>query len=569
VKPGRPTRLDWLGGALVVIAAVAFAVIRVQAVNLPWHLATARLAHETGHWPSVNTFSYTFPDHPVYQQYPAFQATLYALLRAGGWGAISLASGLGWVAVLLLFVRWAGPFRAGAVVHAFWMLGLYALWRRMMVRPDLFSMVALGIELCALDAYARGRRRALALVPLAHLLWVNSHQLYPLSLLVQGFFVAHVLALRTRFFRRPSPPPPIAPVLLALGASIALTFATPLGLEILQGPARTARSLAVFRGSVAEFRRVWEMPLELGLTLVTGIPAVYALLRARRRVDPFDVLVWLVSLALVLAAVRGLMFFGVVSIAVFQRAATRCREAGEPFVPGLGPSAQRTLGFLGFALTALLATNTIYYRWVHAPLTLGGTQPGLGRAVGGWGEAMTDFLRRSPPPGHMLNISAGAGDLVILDAPGIPVFVDSRLETYPVDFLRDVIDSDKSDPALGALIDRWNVQWVLAEHFRPTIRARVLHLLDVGWAPVYVDSDFVILVRDAPASAGYLASHRIDLRAAQPEDLVTAPLVLRAQQRGRFARLLDALGAHARAGEQRSAAVAEAGQAGAEAFDLP
>src|SRR5204862_1694430 len=111
----------------------------------PWHLATARLAQGTGHWPAVNTFSYTFPDHPVYQQYPAFQATLWAVLHLGGWGAVSLVSGLGWTAVLVLFARWGGPLRAGAVLHAFWMLGLYALWRRMMVRPDLFSMIALGI----------------------------------------------------------------------------------------------------------------------------------------------------------------------------------------------------------------------------------------------------------------------------------------------------------------------------------------------------------------------------------------------------------------------------------------
>ena len=368
--PDRPSRLDWIAAALVVISALAFALIRVQAINLPWHLATARLAHETGHWPAVNTFSYTFPDHPVYQQYPAFQATLYAALRAGGWGAVSLVSGLGWTLALLLFVRWGGPWRAGAILHVFWMVGLYALWRRMMVRPDLFSMLALGVELVALDAYARGRRWALALVPLAHLLWVNSHQLYPLSLVLQGAFAVHVLALRTRFFRRDEAPPPLVPVLLALAASIALTFATPLGFEILEGPARTAKSLALFRDNVAEFKRVWTMPLEFALTLLTGVPAAYGLARAWRRVDPFDVLVWLLSLALVVAAVRGLMFFGVVSIAVFQRSAARCRAAGVPFVPGLGPAATRALRHLGFAFTALLAANTIYHRWIHAPLTL-------------------------------------------------------------------------------------------------------------------------------------------------------------------------------------------------------
>jgi hypothetical protein len=564
----RPSRLDWLAAALVVVSAVAFATIRVQAVNIPWHIATARLAHETGHWPQVNTFSYTFPEHPIYQQYPAFQATLYAALRAGGWELISLVSGLGWTAVLLLFVRWSGPWRAAAILNVFWMLALHALWRRMIVRPDLFSMLALGVELVALDAYARGRRWALAFVPAAHLLWVNSHQLFPLSLVVQGFFVAHLLALRTRFFPRDEKPPAIGPVLLALAASIALTFATPLGVDILKGPARTAQSLTLFRGNVAEFSRVWTMPLEFALTLFTGLPAAYALLRARRRADPFDVMVWLLSLALVLAAVRGIMFFGVVSIAVFQRAQARCRAAGVPFVPGLGPTVQRALGLVGVAVTLLLAANTVYHRWIHAPLALGGTQPGLGRAVGGWGEAMTAFLRASPPAGHMMNVGAGVGDLVILDAPGIPVFVDSRLESYPIEFLREVLSSDSSDAALGALLARHDVQWMVVEHFRPTIRSRALHLLASGWAPVYVDSDYLILVREGPLNAAYVGAHRIDLTHAQPGDLTVAP-VLRAQQRGRFARLMLALGAPARAEEQRLAAVAEAGAEGALAFDEP
>jgi hypothetical protein len=568
-RSGSPTRLDWLAAALVVVAAVAFAVIRVQSVNLPWHLATARLAHEVGQWPVKNTFSYTYPEHPIFQQYPAFQTTMLATLRWGGYEAMSLVSGLGWVAVLLLFVRWGGPFRAGAVLHVFWMLGLYALWRRMMVRPDLFSMIALGIELCALDAWSRGRRWALALVPLAHFLWVNSHQLFPLSLVVQAAFVAHLLLLRTRLFPREAPPPPVAPAVLAFGASVALTFATPLGVDILQGPARTAKSLAVFRDNVAEFRRVWTMPLEFGLALATGLPATYALARARRRADPFDMFMWLLSLVLVVAAVRGLMFFGVVSIAVFQRASARCRAAGIPLVPGLGAEAARVLGVIGFVVTALLGANTIFYRWVRPPLSLGGTQPGLGRSIGGWGESMTAFLRATPPPGRMMNVGASAGDLVILDAPGIPVFVDSRLETYPVDFLREVIASDKDDAALARLTAKWDVQWIVAEHFRAPIRARVTHLLGAGWAPVYVDSDYLILVRDTAANASYVNAHRLDLARAEPIDLVAAPAALRAQQRAHFAKLMAATGAKERAEEQRRAALAEAGSDGAAAFDEP
>ncbi|HVU52629.1 MAG TPA: hypothetical protein VHL80_18240 [Polyangia bacterium] len=565
-----PTRLEWIAAALVLVAAVAFAFIRVQAINIPWHVATARLAHETGRWPQTNTFSYTFPQHPLYQQYPAYQWTLFTALRLAGWGGVSFVSGAGWVLVLLLFARWGGRLREGAVFHLFWMFALMALWRRMMVRPDLFSMLALGLELLAFDAYARGRRWALAAVPAAHYLWVTSHQLFPLSLVVQGCFAAHLVALRTRFFRRPEgvggAPPPIAPVLAALAVSILLTFATPLGARIVEGPLRTTQSLVLFRDQVAEFRRVWTMPLELVLALVTGVPALWGFARARRLADPFDVLLWLLSLALVLAAVRGLMFFGVISIAVFQRAAARCRAAGVELAPGLGDGARRLLGGLALALTLLLSVNAVYHRWVRAPLALGGTQPGLGRAVGGWGEGMTAFLRRARPPGRMMNVGPGAGDLVILDAPGTPVFVDSRLESYPIEFLREVLVADRDDASLDRLVARWHPQWIVAEHARDSIRARVVHLLAVGWVPVYVDSEFVILVHQTALTAPYVAGNRIELPKAEPTDLTSNPS-LRAQQRARFARLMRAIGAPERAEEQRRAAMAESGADGARAFE--
>jgi hypothetical protein len=562
-----PAPIDWLAAALVVLAAVAFALIRVQPVNLGWHLATARLAQETGRWPAVNTFSYTFPDHPVYQQYPAFQGTLWAVLQHAGWGGLSVLTAAGWTVAFLLFVRWGGPWRTSVALHPIWMFGLYALQRRMVLRPDLFSMFALGIELVCLDAYARGRKWALVGVPLAHLLWANSHQLFPVSLVVQGLFVVHVVALRRPRFRIESDPPPpaIGPAVLALAASIALSFATPLGFEIVHAPARTAASLSVFRQNVAEFARVWTMPYELVLTLATGLPAAWALWRTRRVPSVFDLGLWVLSLALVLAAVRGLMFFGVVSVAVFARARTRARAAGIPLLPGVGPEVRRALRGMGVLLTALLCANVVYHRWHNPPRVLGGTQPGLGRSIGGWAEAATAYLRAAPPPGHMMNVGPGLGDLVIFWDPGIPVFVDSRLESYPVPFLREVIGSDTDDARLGALIERYGVQWIFAEHFRDSIRARVVGLLQTGWAPVYVDSDYIVIVRQSEATMPYVAAHRIDLGRAEPGDLVAAP-DLRAQQRLHFAALMRAIGADARAEEQRRAAIEESGELAAQLF---
>ncbi len=533
---------DALAFGLIVLSAFAFALIRVQSVNLPWHLATARLAEATGHWPAVNTFSYTFPDHPVFQQYPAFQATLWRIFGAAGWGGLSVLTGVGWTLVLLLFIRWGGPWRAGMALHPFWMLGLYALQRRMVLRPDLFSMFALGLELVLLDAYARGKRRAIWGVPLVHLLWANSHQLFPLSLVVQGLFVAHLFAQRWPRLRESNePPPPIGPAIAALLVSVALCFATPLGFAILQAPARTAKSLAVFREHVAEFRRVWTMPLELGLTVLTGLPALWGLWRSRRAPSVFDLGLWLLSLALVVSAVRGLMFFGIISVGVFQRSVARCRRAGVDLLPGVGPPTRRALGILGFALSAILCANVVYHRWVTPPFTLGGTQPGLGRSIGGWSEAATAFLRENPPPGRMLNIQNYLGDNVIFWVPGMPVFVDSRLESYPVEFLRDVIAAEEDDAVLASLVSRFHATWAFLDHTRNAPRARIVSLLRAGWRAVYLDSAYIVLVLPSPATRDYLLEHAIDPARAEPRDVVDAPAAIRQEQLEAVAKLRAAV----------------------------
>src|SRR4029077_4587198 len=161
----------------------------------------------------------------------------------------------------------------------------------------------------ALDAFARGKTRALALVPLIHLFWVNSHQLWPLSLVVQGMFFADLVWRRD--WRR------ARLVGVACVASALLTFVNPLGFKIVLGPMRTTQSYAIFRERVEELHRIWTLSHESWLALATGVPAAWALWRARRTTPLFEWGVWLMSLGLVLSAVRGPMFFGILSGGIF------------------------------------------------------------------------------------------------------------------------------------------------------------------------------------------------------------------------------------------------------------
>ena len=582
MKPARSSSIadalaanaDALAAALVVVSLVAFAVIRVQCIDVPWHLATERLARALGHWPTRNTFSYTFPDHPLYQQYPVFQATLGAVYRRAGWEGLSVLGAAGWATVYFLFVRWAGHARLAIALHLPWTLALWALQRRMILRPDLYTMLALGAMLLLLDAYRRGRRVALVFVPLVHLLWVNSHQLFPVSLAVQGLFVAHLWLARRAGARALGVDPtdaavPILPAVASFVASVALCFATPLGADILRVTVHTTGSLAHMRDQVSEFSRIWNMPLELALALATGVPAALVLWRGRRRWSPFDVGLILISLALMLVAVRGLMFFGVVCVAALQRAVERGDPTTLPPLP-IRPAVARALRWFGVVMTLLLAGGAVFHRWVHPALALGGTQPGLGRTYGGWADEATAFVRRAPPPGHMMNMAWTSGNDLIWELPDVPVFVDPRFESYPHAFLREAADAYGDDAKVAKLVERWNVTWVYAEHFRANVRARAVTLLRRGWEPVYVDSAQLILVRPVPETAAYRAAHRIDLARATPGDLLPAEGprgALRAQQRARFAALMRDVGLPERAEEQRRLALTESGPRAAEVFD--
>jgi hypothetical protein len=80
----RPELFEYLAVTGLFLAVIALSLIRIDATDTPWHLATARYAfHEGHHWPLQNTFSYTHPEHPLYQQYPLYQTILYLVYMVG------------------------------------------------------------------------------------------------------------------------------------------------------------------------------------------------------------------------------------------------------------------------------------------------------------------------------------------------------------------------------------------------------------------------------------------------------------------------------------------------------
>jgi hypothetical protein len=534
----------WLERVAIIamlLAALSLSLIRVDATDTPWHLATARLAFDTGHWPTKNTFSYTFPDYKLYQQYPLYQALLYEIYLKVGWDGLSLLNCLGWMGIFCLWILWGGNWRWAALLSLLWMLGLLGLQRRMILRPELLTMFFFICQLHLIDLYRRGRTWVAGLFVLNQLLLANSHQLFPLGLAAQICLLVHLVLVRAWGghwgIDAGDRKVPILPVILALAGSVLACAATPLGADIFAGVTHTAGSLFYHRDEVMEFAPFYTSTYDTILIAMAFCFSAIAFWKDRRKWCPYEAGLWALGAGLVVMAIRGTSFFVILSIAIVSRILVRSLTSP------LSIKWNRSRRLLA-AMVIVSCISLIRIRWISPVQTLGRIQTGIGRTSGDWPDKAIEFIRTSPPPGRMMNLSWYSGNVLIWGLyPEHRVFVDPRFETYPRNFLLAAINSYTDGIQMGSLIDQYHPDWIVAELRVQEVRKRAAALIKSRlWSLVYADTIFMVLVRESPGNAEYLAAHRIIPEDISPNDLLIRQPDLLALQYVRLAMLYRDLG---------------------------
>lgn len=523
-----------LAFGLLLFVAAAFSLLRVRPTDTPWHMATARYAYEQGHWPTQNTFSYTFPEYPLYQQYPVYQSLLYFTHRLAGWEGLSLLHSVAWTLIFALWVRWGAPWRYAAVLSLAYLIALLGLQRRMVLRPDIMSLFLFAALLHLLDAYRRGKMWPLFGVVFVQWLWANSHQLFPLGLAVQVAFLGHLIVSRWLHGRwgvtTEDNHLPIWPALLALAGSLVACLGTPIGLEMLWAPLQTAGSLEHHREHVSEFRRITADTYALQLVVIAGVLAVIGFVKRRHHWSLFELGLFLMGTALVAAAQRGAAFFILIAVGIFARSATYPWQRNTD----LSPETPGVLSLRSVSPIVCIALSLFFLeiRWNSPIRSLTDTQPGIGRALGMFPDPAIAFLKKHPPPGRLLNLGWYAGNMLVWELyPSQPVFVDPRFEAYPRDFLLSTIHAMEDDAQLDQLIEAYDPGWMVAELRLADVRQRVARLLRRGdWQLVHADTVWLILVRKTPQSADYLMHHAKDPQQVSFEGLLESHPTLRKLQ---------------------------------------
>jgi hypothetical protein len=504
-----------------------------------WHMAVGQEILATGHIPAVDTFSFTAAGTP-YPSYAAFwlpEVVLYGLYTLGGPALVVFVHSLTVTTVygLTLALAWriSGSPRIAAAATLFAAaLGIND-WN---VRPQAFTFFLAPLFLWAIHEIRRSagfslqtcirgpNLRWLAVFPLGMAFWANCHGSFPLGLLIVGLWVADEVwgAVRGGEGGRGSarPLPRIAAAASALALAAAASLLNPRGPGALSYLAGMSVH-PVIQGMVPE----WAPPTFSTLTgalFLTGLLATAALLAiSPRRPEPLELLLFLAFGALGLRTVRGAIWFGLTLApvwaahlsAVFGTSLRSVPDHERPFVvsheakrSGV-PKAQNGTplrsvpdyerGYkrdLPATLLAVLLTAgaLVTLPWFKERLPLPPAKAGLISAE--TPVAATEFLLRERLPGPLFHAMPFGSYLVWAAQPEYPVFVDSRIELYPVEVWLDYLHISAAGCGWEERLARYGVRTLmLSPQEQPALVAAAR--ASPRWRQVYEDTAAILFVR--------------------------------------------------------------------------
>jgi hypothetical protein len=510
-------------------AAVALIALRPLLTPIPphdfwWHMATGRLIVQTGAIPTVDQFSYTQAGEPFYNQGWLAQVLMYGIHSLGGVPLLLVVQAaviaLTYSLLLLLCIRRSGALRLSVGVLLMTTMPLsFDNWN---VRPQTYAFPLFVAFLYILTMWRlegtpkdtasqsllKGHR--LWLLPLLMVVWVNLHGSFVLggALIAMTFvgewlrrFIAdrrEAAAWATRpigeaedVLRRPPQParPPLMPLFVWGAVTAPALLLNPRGLEVL-AYVRDLLSTSAVTSLVTE----WAPPTirDLGgiIFFLFVMFSVAVLTYARRRPDLVDMLFAAAFFWLALGAVRNIVWFGMVMtpLLVVLPAARNPMDADTPVTQtrfqGLPAMNWVLIGILSLLLLLGLP-------WVKPALDL---PPELGNLLDAdTPVAATAFMRADVQQPERLFHAMSAGSYLIWAAPEQSVFIDPRIELYPMEQWHDYINLNNGEN-VDALLAKYQIDGMLLNNEQQEALLEHVHA-DPVWEVRYEDAQSTYLVR--------------------------------------------------------------------------
>jgi hypothetical protein len=441
-----------------------------------WHLMIGQEIIRTHSWPLYDTHSFTAAgvDWMAYE-WLSEVILAWAMLMHGLSGLMSLLFGLASGTVLLIYYYAYLRCRnaKAAFLATLAVLPLAAVW--FTVHPQLLGYLFLPVVLICLELFRQGRRRALWLLPVVFMLWVNAHGTFVFGYLALGiYWLSGLIELRAGGLvaNRWTAAERMQMAMVTL-ASLAASCITPYGSRLLTYPAEMFLWQQQITATMTSWQpiplNVWHGKLFLGFVLLF----IAVVRRPTIRLEEFAMF----SLAVIMTAIhaRALPLFAIVFAPLLASLIA-------PWVANYDPAKEHFV--LNAVLIVLLGLAVVK----GFP-----SSSALEKSVDDiYPRGAVHYLRQHPPPGRMFNDLGMAGYLLYELGPAYRVFIDGRLDIYQsVGVLTDYLRITGLDSETFMLLRRYDIGACLVPPHTPLA---VLLADSAEWQEVYRDGIGVLFL---------------------------------------------------------------------------
>jgi hypothetical protein len=451
-----------------------------------WHIRVGQLILQEGRVPWTQLFSWSIPLETPFI-YTAWLAEVlhYLLYQLGGLDLVNFSRN---VLVLATFAL------VGAEAHRrsdSWKLAGLAVFLagtmsigNLVVRPQDWAWVPFALFAAILGRYADGQLRPVWLIvlPLLMIFWTNVHGSFVLGVVMIGAVVVGE-ALRV-FLRRPEalPGPKVQRLAVVAVVTALVTVVNPYGLALHDWVLKVLGD-----APSVKFGPEWQAPTPSGVIYGTFYLSVLLLIlacaTAKRRLTATDLLLVCGFLWLAFTGKRYVMWFGIIAMPILAQALARSSEPPKPTRPG-SPL------FNGVLATLIVLPLVFAQPWFvrglpvaedYTEQLLPSPAPALLSVQNP--VAAAEYLRANP--GGRLFADLGYASYLIWSIPGLPVFVDTRVELYSLQQWEDYFAIGDS-PASLELLARYGADRVLLKRSDQQGLATALAQAP-GWRREYAD----------------------------------------------------------------------------------
>jgi hypothetical protein len=492
-----PSKRQWFTlDAVWVSAALAFIALRALLTPAPphdlwWHMATGRLIMATGAIPTTDSFSFTQAGEPFYNQSWLAQLLLYGLHQAGGLPLLIVVQA-GMLAATYGLLLWLCVQRTGAVrLSAGFVLVLTmpASFDNWSIRPQTYALPLFVSFVVILSLWRGGARRLLWILPLLAVIWVNLHGSFVLGGALIALAFGGELVQRWRVTRGqvtlPAGSPPIRDLVL-VGIAVGVAWLiNPGGWGVL-AYVRNLLSSSPVTQLVTEWAPMTIRDPYGAIFFLFVIIGVGILAYARQSPHPTEMLWAAAFFWLALSAVRNNIWFvaAVTPLLVVQAQRLLPERSEEP---------AQGVALLNGTIMALFALMLlICLPWLRPVLGLPAPFDRL--TTPETPVAAVVALQQDPERPQRLFHALPFGSYLIWAAPEQPVWIDPRIELYPLTQWQAYLALSAGEQ-VDALLTRYAIDGMLID---PTSQSGLLAYVEANpalWEVRYADADTVYALR--------------------------------------------------------------------------